>query len=177
MISPRLHPDIEQAYTTLETGMPISMELASALGTLPDGDILDLVSLANKVKNRYGMNHGAVHACSIMNAKSGLCGENCRFCAQSRHNTANIEVYELVGEDRVLEQARMTREEGVMHFGIVTSGFGYLKITPEFERIIGMIDLLHREIPDLNVCASLGVLGPEPAKALAEHGIRQGTPS
>lgn len=167
----RLHPDIEKAYAVLDTGRPIDFDLASALGRLPDADVLDLVSLANKVKNRHAMNLGAVHACSIMNAKSGVCGENCRFCAQSKHNSASIDVYGLVDEDSVLDQARQTVDQGVTHFGIVTSGYGYLKSTPEFERILAMIDRLHRELPDLQVCASLGVLGDEPAEALARRGI------
>jgi biotin synthase len=167
----RLHPDIEQAYRVLDTGEPVSLELATALAALPDSEVLDLVSLANKVKNRHAANHGAVHACSIMNAKSGVCGENCRFCAQSKHNSANVEVYGLVDDAPVLEQARNAWEQGVTHFGIVTSGYGYLKVTPEFERILGMIDLLHRELPGLYVCASLGVLGDEPAAELARHGV------
>ncbi|NTW53312.1 MAG: biotin synthase BioB [Chlorobaculum sp.] len=167
----RLHPDIEQAYRVLDTGEPLSLELAMALGSLPDSEVLDLVSLANKVKNRHASNHGAVHACSIMNAKSGVCGENCRFCAQSKHNSADVEVYELVDEAKVLEQARSAWEQGIGHFGIVTSGYGYLKVTPEFERILGMIDLLHREVPGLYVCASLGVLGDQPAAELARHGV------
>ncbi|AOS84837.1 biotin synthase BioB [Chlorobaculum limnaeum] len=167
----RLHPDIEQAYRVLDTGEPASLELATALAKLPDSEVLDLVSLANKVKNRHAANHGAVHACSIMNAKSGVCGENCRFCAQSKHNSANVEVYGLVDDAPVLEQARNAWEQGVTHFGIVTSGYGYLKVTPEFERILGMIDLLHRELPGLYVCASLGVLGDEPTAELARHGV------
>ncbi|NTU53827.1 MAG: biotin synthase BioB [Chlorobiaceae bacterium] len=167
----RLHPDIEQAWQVLHTGKPLSFELASALGRLPDSEVLDLASLANKVKNRYAANGGKVHACSIMNAKSGVCGENCRFCAQSRHNNANVEVYDLVGEERVLDQARTLFGLGIDHFGIVTSGYGYRKVTPEFGRILGMIDLLHRELPGLKVCASLGMLGDEPAAELARHGI------
>lgn len=167
----RLHPDIEKAYGVLDTGEPLSLELASALGRLPDSEVLDLVSLANRVKARHAANHGAIHACSIMNAKSGVCGENCRFCAQSKHNSAEVDVYELVDENKVLEQARSAWEQGIGHFGIVTSGYGYLKVTPEFERILGMIDRLHRELPGLHVCASLGVLGDAPAAELARHGI------
>jgi biotin synthase len=166
-----LHPDIEKAYDVLHTGESLSFELASALGRLPDNDLLDLVSLANKVKNRYAAQGSSVHACSIMNAKSGVCGENCRFCAQSRHNSANVDVYDLVDAARVFAEARALYDQGIDHFGIVTSGYGYLKVTPEFERILGMIDLLHRELPELKVCASLGMLGDEPAEALARHGI------
>ena len=166
----RLHPDIEKAYSVLDTGKPLDLELATALGRLPSADVLDLISLANKVKNRYAA-ESAIHACSIMNAKSGVCAENCRFCAQSKHNSATIDVYGLVDEPAVLEQARRTMEQGTSHFGIVTSGYGYRKVTPEFERILAMIDLLHRELPDLHVCASLGMLGDIPAAELARHGI------
>ncbi|HWR00451.1 MAG TPA: biotin synthase BioB [Chlorobaculum sp.] len=167
----RLHPDIEQAYSVLDTGVPISFDLASALGRLPDSEVLDLVSLANKVKNRYASDNGAVHACSIINAKSGRCSENCSFCAQSNHNHATIDVYGLVDDDTLLDSARQAYSNGVRHFGIVTSGYGYMKTTPEFTRLLGMIDLLHRELPDMQVCADLGMIGDEQADALAERGI------
>ncbi|NTU58587.1 MAG: biotin synthase BioB [Chlorobiaceae bacterium] len=167
----RLHPDIEQAYSVLDTGAPISFELALSLGRLPNSEVLDLVSLANKVKNRYAVDNGAVHACSIINAKSGHCSENCSFCAQSNHNNATIDVYGLVDEARLLESAREAYRQGVSHFGIVTSGYGYMKTTPEFTRILGMIDLLHRELPEMKVCADLGMIGDEQATALVERGI------
>ncbi len=170
-MSSRLHPDIEKAYHVLDTGEPVSLALASALGRLPDSEVLDLVSLANRVRSRYAPLDGGMHVCSIMNAKSGVCGENCRFCAQSRHNSAEVDVYGLVDESEVLRQARALHEQGIDRFGIVTSGYGYLKVTPEFERIIGMIDQLHRELPSLKVCASLGVLGEEPVAELSRHGI------
>ncbi|MEI6756257.1 MAG: biotin synthase BioB [Chlorobium sp.] len=166
-----LHPYIADAYRVLETGEPISRSEALLLADLPGELALDLAALANKVKNRYGSDAESLHACSIMNAKSGVCGENCRFCAQSRHNHADIEVYDLVDEESALIEARNCFAEGVSHFGIVTSGYGYKKINGEFQRILDMIDRLHKELPDLHICASLGILGQEPAAALAAHGI------
>ncbi len=166
----RLHPDIEKAYTVLDTGVTIDYDLASALGRLPNSEVLDLVSLANKVRNRYAGDR-AVHTCSIINAKSGRCSENCSFCAQSSHNHATIDVYGLVDESAVLAAAREAYDQGVRHFGIVTSGYGYTRNTPEFTRVLGMIDLLQRELPDMGVCADLGMIGDEQADALAERGI------
>ena len=166
-----LHPHITEAYRVLETGEPISRGEATLLANLPGELALDLAALANKVKNRYGSGPELLHACSIMNAKSGVCGENCRFCAQSRHNHADIEVYDLVDEESVLTEARNCIAEGVSHFGIVTSGYGYKTINAEFQRVLAMIDRLHKDLPELSVCASLGVLGEEPAEALAAHGI------
>lgn len=166
-----LHPSVASAYSVLETGEPVSYADALLLAALPGELALDLASLANKVKNRYAGGMETLHACSIMNAKSGVCGENCRFCAQSRHNNADIEVYDLVDEESVLTEARNCFAEGVSHFGIVTSGYGYKRINGEFQRVLAMIDRLHADLPGLNVCASLGVLGEEPAAALAAHGI------
>ncbi|MEI8032436.1 MAG: biotin synthase BioB [Chlorobiaceae bacterium] len=166
-----LHPDITAAYRVLETGEPISRELAERLAVLSGELALDLASLANKVKNRHAEGTRSLYACSIMNAKSGVCAENCRFCAQSRHNHADVQVYDLVDEESVLIEARNAVAEGVPHFGIVTSGYGYRTINPEFKRVLAMIDRLHRELPELEVCASLGMLGEEPAAALAGHGI------
>ncbi len=168
-----LHPALAAAYRVLETGEPIVKEDALLLSRLPGEHVLDLASLANKVRNRYGAaaETGELHACSIMNAKSGICGENCRFCAQSKHNNANIEVYDLVSDESVLIEARHAVAEGVSHFGIVTSGYGYKKMSGEFRRLLAMIDRLHAELPGLNVCASLGVLGEETAAELARHGI------
>lgn len=166
-----LHQAVTDAYKVLLTGEPLDRETASRLADLPGEALLDLSSLAHKVRLRYADDVAAIHACSIMNAKSGECGENCRFCAQSRHNSAAIDVYDLVSEESVLRQASETLAEGVTHFGIVTSGYGYLKVTPEFRRILAMIERLHRELPELNVCASLGVLGEETAEALAGQGI------
>lgn len=159
-----LHAAIETAYSTLETGAPISRQLALQLADLPGEHVLDLASLANKVRIRFS---GAVHACSILNAKSGMCGENCRFCAQSRHHTADVEQYGLLSPSTILESARKVHAEGIRSFGIVTSGRGYPVVSREFEAICEAIDLIHKALPDMNVCASLGMLGDEPARRLA----------
>ena len=166
-----LHPSLKSAYRVFATGEPLTHSEALELSKLPGSELLDLASLAHKVQLRYAGGVESFHACSIMNAKSGVCGENCRFCAQSKHNNAAIEVYDLVDDDSVLIEARQAVANGVSHFGIVTSGYGYQRITPEFERLLSMIDRLHSELPSLHVCASFGVLGEEPVAALAAHGI------
>ncbi len=159
-----MNPQIEQAYTVLENGAPIPRELADALALLTGEETLDLVSLANKVRNRFARD---VHACSIVNAKSGLCAENCRFCAQSLHHGVEVERYPLMSESEILAQARAAHGEGVSHFGVVTSGKGYPEPSEEFESICRAIERIHAELPDLEVCASLGTLGPETTQRLA----------
>lgn len=167
-----IHESIQKAYIVLDTGEPLPIDVAVELGDLVGEDVPDLLSLANKVKNRHAtLSEGELHSCSIVNAKSGVCAENCRFCAQSLHNSADVEQYPLLDSERILHSAGEIYEEGVRHFGIVTSGYGYRKVNPEFLNIIAVIDRLQEEYPGLNVCASLGVLGEEPVRMLAEHNV------
>ncbi len=162
-----LHSAIQKAYAILEK-QPVDDRLFFELAELKGPDVLDLISLAHKVRVAYARED---HICTIMNAKSGVCPENCRYCAQSAHHETQIDSYPLVSIDRILEEARKTYESGVTRFGIVTSGLGYPQMNREFETILSAIRKIHETIPNLHVCASLGILGNETAKALAEVGI------
>jgi biotin synthase len=160
---------VQAAYEVLETGRPISRALAMELARLRGEAVLDLVSLANKVRNRYAP---GTYACSILNAKSGRCGENCRFCAQSARHAAAVAVYPLMDVQAMVAAARKAWSEGVRSFGLVTSGRGYDTLTPEFDAVCDAIRAIREALPDLEVCASLGMLGDEPARRLAACGIR-----
>ncbi|OHD13074.1 MAG: biotin synthase BioB [Spirochaetes bacterium GWB1_36_13] len=165
--SKMLNPLIEKAYSVLN-GKELDKKLAMELLELKGEDILDLVSLANKVKNKYSK---TPHVCSIMNAKSGKCSENCKYCAQSVHYQTELETYPLVSVETILKDAKKVYENGVRSFGIVTSGWGYTKRDGEFESILEAVDTIYREFPDMKVCASLGILSEDTARALAEHKI------
>jgi len=162
-----IHPDILKAYSVL-TAQPLSPELALRLSQVQGEDILDLISLANKVKNKFA---AEIHACTIMNAKSGACTEDCKFCAQSSYHTSEIETYALAAEKNIIAAAGKAYKNGVRSFGIVTSGTGYEKINDEFQNIINAIYALRVQYPDLNVCASLGSLSEETVRVLADAGV------
>ena len=163
-----LHPLIENAYKVL-SGAVLSREEALALAEdLPAEDLLDLVSLANKVRKKFAPK---ITACSIVNAKSGRCGQNCRFCAQSAFHATGIETYDLLAPETVLAAAKQVRAHGVTTFGYVTSGRGWERPDREFQRILETFDLIHRELPDLKICASLGILSEECVKLLAAHHV------
>ncbi|MBQ9338004.1 MAG: biotin synthase BioB [Lentisphaeria bacterium] len=162
-----ISPDVAAAYKVLD-GKTLSEAEAMALTELSGNDILDLVSLANKVRDKFAPK---IVPCSIINAKSGVCSQNCKFCAQSGHHRTEIESYPLLDTEKIVGSARIVYEQGVRSFGIVTSGYGYLKADdPEFQKILAAMDVIRRELPDLNICVSLGVLSEGTAKLLAEHG-------
>ncbi len=163
-----IHESIKKAYSVLETGVGIDKALATELINLERGDIMDLLSLANKVRIKHA---SKVHTCSIVNAKSGACSENCRFCTQSAHHSTDVETYPLLSVEAFVSAAKEVYDNGVKHFGIVTSGYGYRKVNAEFLTIIEAIQTIKKQMPGMAVCATLGNLGEEPVKMLAAEGI------
>jgi len=163
-----IHPLIRNAYSVLD-GESISRADALAIAEEIHGaDLLDLISLANKVRLKFAP---AIHSCSIINAKSGKCRENCRFCAQSAAYGTGIDTYPILPPEAVLEAAGKAYAEGVRTFGYVTSGRGWDKPDAEFRTILGTLDLLHETYPDMHLCVSLGILSEECVKLLAEHHV------
>ncbi len=161
-----IHPAIQNAYKVLD-GKNLTREEALSLANDVRGpDILDLVSLANKVRVKFAKK---ITPCSIINAKSGRCAQNCRFCAQSAHHNTGIETYPLLPKEEVLASAKKAYDEGVRRFGYVMSGYGYKEPNEEFQQILETLDLLHQELPDLKICVSIGILSRECARLLAEH--------
>ena len=165
----KLHPLIENAYKVLD-GESLSRDEAIALAHgISGADILDLVSLANKVRIAFAPPDAG--NCSIVNAKCGKCGEDCRFCAQSGHYHTNIETFPLLSEEEVVAAARKVYESGVRIFGYVTSGRGWQKPDADFRRILSTLDRLHERFPDLKLCVCLGILSDECARELSLHHV------
>ncbi len=159
---------IRTAAGLFEKREPITRELAAELAALKGGDIFALLALAHQVRNRFAP---GMHVCAIVNAKSGACSENCRFCAQSAHYATGVESYGLLDSGTLAERAQEAARAGVRRFGLVTSGFGHAVIDAEFGQALEAISVIRRRLPQLEVCASFGVLGPEPVQALAACGI------
>lgn len=158
---------IQKAYGILD-GREFDKGFFIELSKIEGEDLLDLVSLANKVKNKFA---NETSICTIMNAKSGICEEDCKFCAQSSHHNTEADVYPLADKNMILKKAAETYESGVESFGIVTSGTGYTKLSDEFMHITDSIDAIHEKFPDKNVCVSIGNMSDETAKELSKHNI------
>jgi len=130
--------------------------------------LLRLIERANSVFNEYADKE--IKLCSIINAKSGACSEDCKFCAQSRYNNAKSDVYPLLDKEKILAAARRARENHATNFGIVTSGD---KMTGrEVDKIADIIFEMKRQT-DIEPCASLGHLSEEHLRRLKDAGLTQ----
>jgi len=96
-----------------------------------------------------------IEVCGIVNAKSGACGEDCKFCAQSSRYCTNIPEYPLKSKDELVAAAVEARKNGAKRFGIVTSGNRLTR--DEVEVIAGAIREIREDV-DITPCASLGAL-------------------
>jgi len=106
--------------------------------------------------------------CSIINAKSGRCQENCAFCAQSTHHQSSPPVYPLKSRQEIIDGAQQAQEEGSHCYGIVTSGTKP-EAGSEFDTILSAIREIRNRF-DIEPSASLGLLTEELAQALADAG-------
>ncbi|MCR5214672.1 MAG: biotin synthase BioB [Eubacterium sp.] len=136
------------------------------LSILINMDLTDLLQGADIIRKHFVGDR--VDLCTILNARSGLCGENCKFCAQSRHHKTACEVYELMDSESVIKEALANEEEGVNRFALVTSG--HSPSDSDFEKIIHIYTKL-KEKCNLNLCASLGFLSLDQFKRLHDVGI------
>src|SRR5438132_9734014 len=108
--------------------------------------------------------------CSLVNAKSGGCAEDCGFCAQSRFAEAETPMHAMMEPEQVLEHARAAEAAGAHRFCMVTQGQGLSK--RDFQRVLEGARLVS-EHTNLKRCASVGHLSPERARALKEAGIQR----
>jgi biotin synthase len=144
----------------------ISYEDACELSALTGNDVIDLLMCANKIRNRYMTNE--LVTCSIINAKSGSCSQDCAFCAQSVHHKTNVNIYPMLREEEIVNNAISMYKEGARRFSMVTSG--YMLTDKEIDIISSAASNITKKT-DLTVCASLGILTEPMAQKLKEGGI------
>jgi biotin synthase len=108
--------------------------------------------------------------CSLVNAKSGGCAEDCGFCAQSKYAEAETPLHAMMEPEQILEHARAAEAAGAHRFCMVTQGQGLSR--RDFEKVLAGARLV-AEHTDLKRCASIGHMSVERAKALKEAGIQR----
>ncbi|MHB9037697.1 MAG: biotin synthase BioB [Armatimonadota bacterium] len=109
-----------------------------------------------------------IDLCTICNAKSGLCSENCKFCAQSAHYATDAPTYPLMSKDDMIDCAKRAQEIGSGRFGIVTSGRGLSQ--DEIKCVADTCTTIRQDI-GIEVCASLGCLEYEQLVMLKNSGV------
>jgi len=125
---------------------------------------LTALALEQKLANRGNR----VSLCSIINAKSGKCSEDCRFCTQSAHYQTDSPVYPLKDREEVVAAAREAKEAGAGRFSLVTSGRGMNHA--QVEPIAELVAAIRAEV-GIEVCVSLGIMEVEELTLLKEAGV------
>ena len=129
-------------------------------------DLGELTSAADKIREHFmGEN---VDLCTIINGRSGKCGENCKFCAQSAHNHTGCTEYSFLDEEKIIAEARSNQKEGVNRFAIVTAGRALSG--ENFEKAIRVYERMKKELK-INLCASMGFITQEQFKRLKKAGV------
>lgn len=141
-----------------------------ALGVLaaPDDEVLPMLHAAFEVRKHY---YGKkVKLNMIINAKSGLCPEDCGYCSQSVVSTAPVKKYSLLDKETLLAGAREAMERKAGTYCIVASGKG--PTDRELDQVIAAVREIRETMP-LKICACLGILKEGQAERLAKAGVHR----
>jgi biotin synthase len=147
-------------------GEPIDREEALAVLRAPDDELLALLDAAFRVRRaHFGV---LVKLNMIVNAKSGICPEDCGYCSQSIVSTAPVQKYSMLAADVIVEGAREAWARRARTYCIVASGRG--PSARELREVTAAVRRIKEELP-MKVCACLGLLTEEQALSLRAAGV------
>ena len=152
----------ESVIQGTEVDRPQALEILQT----PDDELLNLLAGAYRIRREYFGN--TVQLYFLMNAKSGLCPEDCHYCSQSKVSEAEIPRYNILNREKLLDGARVAAERNSKTYCLVISARG-----PN-EREMKAVETIVPEIKEkygLNICACLGLLTPEQAARLKAAGV------
>lgn len=132
----------------------------------PDSEVPALLAAAWKLRSHHFGNRVKLNY--LVNAKSGLCPEDCTYCTQSKDSTADIEQYRLLSQDQIIEKAEHAHH---LHAGtccIVISAKS--PSDHEVDHVAGAVEEIKRRHPEMKICACLGILKEGQADRLAAAG-------
>ncbi|MGB9616099.1 MAG: biotin synthase BioB [Desulfomonilaceae bacterium] len=157
---------IAEAEEKVLAGGALAFEEAEHLLNAPDEYLMHLAGAADRIRICY--KGYSFDACSLINAKSGLCSEDCAFCAQSARHRTDCDVYPLKSEEDILKAAENAFQTGARRFCTVTSGPALSD--GEFEKLLGALARVRCEV-DIALDASLGFLDDRRAHELHAVGV------
>jgi len=145
---------------------PPSMEEGREVLRAGEDQFLSVMDAAFRVRRHFHGRTVKIHV--LLNAKSGLCPEDCGFCSQSSVAEGHVEKYRLLAKDEMVAAARKAREHKAWKFCIVTSTRG--PSDKELDTICAAVQEIKRDV-GIRVCTSLGNLREEQARRLKEAGV------
>lgn len=157
---------LENALQKIRSGAELHFNEALELAS--DSEPTMLYQGADQLRREMHGDH--FDLCSIINARSGKCSENCSFCAQSSRYQTEIETYDMVSYEELRRQGLENESLGVARYSLVTAGREVS--AADVETFASMYGQLGHE-SDLFFCASMGFLTPEKAAALAASGVKR----
>jgi len=134
----------------------------------PDDDLPELLAAAFKVRRKYFGKRVQIHM--LMNAKSGLCPEDCHYCSQSSVSHAPIDKYPFLSREKLIEGALTAKAAGAVRFCIVNSGRG--PTAKEIQEISGVVREIKSRV-NINICCSLGLMDEEKVQTLKDAGVER----
>lgn len=156
--------DILEVEQQILSGVDLTLAQAKEVAESIDTELLS--ACADSIRQHFMGNR--VDSCSIMNARSGRCSEDCKWCSQSVHHNTNIDIYPLVSKEEALRHALDNHSKGVGRFSLVTSG------RTMSDRDIERSCEIYRTIAhncNIYMCASMGLLNKEQLAKLKESGV------
>ncbi|SFL73361.1 biotin synthase [Desulfomicrobium norvegicum] len=160
-----LHPLITRLSSHILDGKPLSEEQGNLLADLESGHTTELLFAANAITRAMGHRP---FTCSITNAKSGTCSQDCRFCAQSGHYDTGSPTHALLPLEKLIDRGLAMHQAGAACYSLVTSGL--MLSSDEIDRITACIEAL-KSRTSLQLSASLGLLNPDYARRLTRAGL------
>ncbi|MBC2714508.1 MAG: biotin synthase BioB [Desulfobacteraceae bacterium] len=144
----------------------VSEQEALILANLSGDAIIDFLACANRITSAFLPKE--IFTCTIINAKSGHCSQDCAFCAQSAHHQTDIRTYPLLSKAKMVANALEMEKTGATYFSMVTSGE---RLTDaEIETICSATAEI-KSRTSLTVCGSLGMLTRRQAQSLKQSGM------
>lgn len=154
--------DINELKNKILNGYKISYNEAVELIRVPNKE--ELYTAADEIRQHFCGNE--MDLCSITNAKSGKCPQNCKWCSQSSFHKTEIEEYEIVDSKEAVQEAITNASKGVKRHSLVTSG------RRVYDKTLDQLIPIYKEIKEksnISLCASMGLINEHQLQRLKDE--------
>ena len=158
--------DINEIKEKVKNGYEITRDEAIEIYK---SDYEELTESADELREYFCGNDFDI--CTIINAKSGKCSENCKFCAQSAHYNTHVKEYDLLDKETIVNDALDKYKRGIPRYSMVASG---KSLTDEdINNICEITREIYEKALGIRVCLSGGLISEEGFEKLKDAGIKR----